>query len=577
MIRALQAVGGPVAAAALRRTIAWAVAAGIAQGAAIAVVVPVIGALFAGEFSNAARWLSVLVILALAQSVLLSLATMDGVGSAMNVIDAMHERLGRQLIRLPLNWFDGAAAGRASHAAVRGTLFVANAAMDQLVPYVVNIVAPATVALAALAFDPWIGLAMIVCIPVFALTARLAESREDAAEDRLHELGMRTDTRLLEFSRNQVALRSAGRGGTSYRPLAEAIEEQRKAGMRAIAASVIGMSLQSVVVQTAFALIVVLACSLAVQHTPDTTHLAMLIALIGLTAQFTGPLRILASVRVALHKATTEIEEVRTLLDQPPLPEPDSPTPFPSATNVQLDRVTFGYDAQRPVLQDVTLDLPDRGLVAVVGPSGSGKTTLLRLIARLWDVESGAIRIGGVDVRDLHTSELYRRLSVIFQDVYLFDETLEANIALGDEQADRDRLREAAVDARVDEIAGRLPNGWQTPVGEGGMLLSGGERQRVSIARAVVRQAPIVLCDEPTSALDASSRNAVVAGLSRLARTSLVVVVAHDLTTIAGADRIVVLADGRVDAVGTHKELLSHGVYAAFWEQRIRSTGWALR
>jgi ATP-binding cassette subfamily B protein len=217
-------------------------------------------------------------------------------------------------------------------------------------------------------------------------------------------------------------------------------------------------------------------------------------------------------------------------------------------------------------------------MTAIVGPSGSGKSTITSLIARFWDVDAGTVRVGGADIREMPTQQLMSQLSMVFQDVYLFDDTLWANIAVGDPSASRERILEAAAMSGVTSIAEALPAGWDTPVGEGGRALSGGERQRVSIARALLKGAPIVLIDEASSALDAENEANVLASIDRLRTTSTLIVIAHKLDTVRRADRIVVLdGAGGIAEAGTHESLLEHGGrYRSFWDQRQAAAGWRL-
>ena len=272
------------------------------------------------------------------------------------------------------------------------------------------------------------------------------------------------------------------------------------------------------------------------------------------------------------------LNTVEELLEAEELPETDQPEPLVTTGSVALHEVDFSYDKDNPVIQGVSFEVAPRSMCAIVGPSGSGKTTLLRLISRFYDVDDGEILLGGVDVRQAATTDLMSQLSMVFQDVYLFDETLEANIRLARPDASEADLAEAARLAGVDEIVERLPLGWQTKVGEGGRALSGGERQRVSIARALLKRAPIVLFDEATSALDAENEQNIVASMEKLREDATLIVVAHKLETIVAADQIVALDDdGRVAQVGTHAELVAQdGPYKRFWTRRQEAAGWAL-
>lgn len=571
MIRSLLALTDGQDTQRMRRVLALAVAAGITQGIAILLMVPVLTALFRADWPATTQALIVLGVAVLVHSVFMVLATSDGFTGSLGVIRSMHRGLGRTLLRLPLSWFGPESQGRASHSAVRGTLFVATAAMDVLVPLTVNITAPATIAVGALLLDWRVGLALIVAGPVVYLSSRVASRWESAGEERVREVRTETDSRLLEFARGQRVLRSSGIAA-DYPPLHRAIDRQRDLGRRALWLSVGGMVLQGFVIQFMLGAV----SALAVWTVTGGGDAVTAVALVGLVALAAGPLRVVSSMSTALHQSKEEIDDVRELLSTPGLPEPAEAVAFPEHADVRFRDVSFSYGKHR-VLGGVDLRVPDRTYTALVGPSGSGKTTIVRLLARLWDVNSGSVEIGGVDLRNMTTTDLYGHISMIFQDVYLFDDTLWANIALGDPSASPEEIRAAADRAHVTEIADRLADGWDTRVGEGGSLLSGGERQRVSIARALLRKAPLVLCDEPSSALDPTTRRAVTEALADLSREATVVVVAHQLETIRGADQILLLEGGRIVAQGTHEELARGDErYRCFWSLREEAGRWNL-
>lgn len=573
MIRALLALSGGADRTLLIRSVILGLLSGVAQGVTVLCIIPVLTAMFRGDWSGAVRALIVLAVVWLIHAVLVGVSTWSGVAGSLGIIRSMHRGLGGRLVHLPLSWFTSETQGRVSHTAVRGTIFVATAAMDVLAPLVGYIAMPATIAILTLFIDWRIGLAMIVAAPVLWLTSGLASKWESAGEERVRGVRTDTDLRLLEFASRQQVLRAAGIAD-DYPPLTRAVEKQRAAGRSALWLSLGGMVLQGFVIQT------VLGCvaALAVWTVAGGSDPVRAVVLVGLVTLAAGPLRIVSSLQTALHQSEAEIDDVRELLETPTMPEPTQPIAFPPTADIEFDDVTFGYgtgDDAPLVLDGVSARIDDRSSTALVGASGSGKTTLMRLIARLWDVDGGAVRIGGVDVRDMATEDLYQHVSMIFQDVYLFDDTLWANIALGREDASRDEILDAARRAHVTEIADRLPDGWRTRVGEGGQLLSGGERQRVSIARALLRRAPVVLCDEPSSALDPSTRRAVTAALDDLSRDATVLVIAHQLETIRGANRILLLDDGSIAASGTHDELAaSDERYRRFWSLREDAGHW---
>ena len=305
---------------------------------------------------------------------------------------------------------------------------------------------------------------------------------------------------------------------------------------------------------------------------------------IGLLLRFTQILVDIGTLTSAFETRRPVLDLSHEILSAPELPAPTGvrradEAPASSGASVTLQDVSFSYEADHPVLHSVSFRVEPETMTAIVGPSGCGKTTIARLIARFYDVDAGSVLVGERDVRDWETADLMAQLSLVFQDVYLFDDTLEANVRVGNPDATRADFEEAARLSGVDEIVERLPHGWDTPVGEGGRALSGGERQRVSIARALLKAAPVVLFDEATSALDPENESRITDAMAALRRDATLIVIAHKLDTITAADQIVVLNEsGRVAQIGTHAELYSQadGQYRAFWNARSRASGWKL-
>ena len=245
--------------------------------------------------------------------------------------------------------------------------------------------------------------------------------------------------------------------------------------------------------------------------------------------------------------------------------------------NLEMHDVSFAYGDGPLVLNGMSLTIPEGTTAALVGGSGSGKTTVAKLFARFYDVTSGSIRIGGHDVRELSCDSILADFSMVFQDVYLMDDTIERNIALSRPDAQFEEIVEAAKAARCDEFIKALPEGYKTKVGEGGARLSGGERQRISIARAILKDAPLVVLDEATASVDPENEAEIQAALAQLCKGKTVLEIAHRLSTIEEADQIFFLRDGRVAEQGTHEELISHsGPYHDFVEARSRIEGWQI-
>lgn len=264
-------------------------------------------------------------------------------------------------------------------------------------------------------------------------------------------------------------------------------------------------------------------------------------------------------------------ERIVKLLEQPVMTGEKEP---PANHDIRFENVTFGY-GKNIVLNNISLEMKAGTLTAIVGPSGSGKSTLLRLIARFYDPQQGRVLFGGSDERDMDPEKLMKKISMVFQDVYLFADTIAGNIRYGRENAAQADMEAAAREACCHTFIAKLPQGYDTMVGEGGSTLSGGEKQRISIARAILKDAPVILLDEATSSLDPENELEMQKAISRLIQDRTVIMIAHRLKTVVKANNIVVLDKGKVVEQGTHESLLANkGLYARLWELQIKTTGW---
>ncbi|ADD42938.1 ABC transporter ATP-binding protein [Stackebrandtia nassauensis] len=557
----------------LRALTAAYAATGILQGIALAFLLPLLRHLLDGDVAAALPWLAAAAGCAALAAVILWFAVNFCFRVAVEHLgDGLQRAVGDRIANLPLGWFDGGRAGQVTGlltGSVARVTSIPNVFLQQMT---IAITTPATV-IVATAFVDWrMALALAASTPFAYGAYRLAQrasAREQVAETRSYE---EVSSRVIEFAQAQQVLRASGQARDGWRRLESELDRNRADTVRVLNRQLGPILGFMVTVQIGLAFSAILGVGFALSGTLDA---ATLIAVLVMAVRFIEPLGALGAYGSAIRQAEQAVDDIASVLETPALPEPAKPR-LPADASVELRDVRFGY-RDRPVLDGFDLTAAPGTLTALVGPSGAGKSTVLRLVARFWDVETGSVRVGGVDVREIPTAELMARVGMVFQHVYLFDATLIDNVRVGRPDATDAEVRAAANLARLDDVAARLPDGWDTPVGEAGGLLSGGERQRVSIARAFLKDAPILLVDEATSALDGENEAAVTAALSDLARDRTVFVVAHRLSTVVNADRIALIDDGAVRELGTHAQLLAEGGrYAALWNDRRRAAGWRL-
>ncbi|WP_375002936.1 ABC transporter ATP-binding protein [Aeromicrobium sp. CTD01-1L150] len=560
-----------------RRLIAWllaiTVATAVVQGVAFAALVPFLDGLFSGDRDQARTWMLVLGALAGGYAVLAVVVSLIGQRSGTEILHSLLIRLGDRLVQLPIGYYGRDRSGDLSQLATHGIVFASSVPYALLRPMLTAFITPTTVMICTFFIDWRIALTMLASAPVIWLTYRFL-ARRIASADAAHVVAAgEAAGRLVEFARTQPALRAAGHNSIGQRLVGEALSSQHRANRRVHTSGGAAIAIFGIVVQCAVAALIAMTVWLTLD---GAIAAATAIALLVLAARFTEPVIHSGALGGALAVARNTLDAIQDLLDETTLSEPTQPT-SPAEGSVRFDDVTFAY-TDTPVLRGLTFEAPAGAMTAIVGPSGSGKTTITRLIARFHEPQEGTVSIGGVPLAELGSNAVAAMVSPVFQDVYLFDGTLIENIAIGNPSASREQLEDAARRARVDEIVERLPASWDTRVGEGGTNLSGGERQRVSIARALLKDAPIVLLDEATAALDVDNESAINDAFQALRRDRTVIVVAHRLQTIASADQILMLDEhGTIIERGTHATLLAADArYAGYWTERLEASQWRL-
>jgi ATP-binding cassette subfamily B protein len=550
----------------------------VLQGLLLGLLVPILDAIVRPEpdIAAASPWLVLGAVGAVGYAALSIIATPVGFAAAGALAVQLRRRLMRHVSTLPLGWFTAEQKARLA----RGiTADIGNAAHLAVVigaPAITSTLLPATVVAVTFAVD-W-RMALLLCaIALVAFWAlRRAARIAEVAEVELERAATGVASRAIELGQAQPVLRAAGLTDGTPRMRAALMDhrETYREGMRRARRP---FFVYTGVVVGGFVAVLALAAELVLSK---RVEVAEAIALLVLAARFLEPLGNLIELIGALRAMTNKIGRIEGLLATPTLPVPADPVRGIGDADVEFSGVSFTYPGgDAPALREVSLRCRPGTTTALVGPSGSGKTTVTRLIARFFDVDEGRVCVGGVDVRELDPGVLLDEIAIVFQDVYLFDDTIENNLRLAHPEATWGELEEAAAAARLDEVLARLPDGWRTLVGEAGAQLSGGERQRVAIARAILKRARIVLVDEASSALDPENEAAITQAIANLGddpdRT--VIVIAHRPATLAAADHVVSLDGGHVVETGTPEELLrTGGAFARLYDQYAQARSWRI-
>ena len=493
---------------------------------------------------------------------------------AFGILYDLRVRLARKLGRVPLGLFTRRRAGSLQKALMDDVSSLETFLAHMLPDGAAAITVP-FVALAVMFVVDWrMALASLVALP-FALLAQAAVvgKRSQESYDRYHRADESTKQAVAEYLRGIHVVKTFGRDKQHFGQLEAAVGEMTSYvedyAERSAPPFVVAMKLLSGGTNALF--IVPVGVWL---HARGSLDVATLLFFLLVGTQVLSPLLRIANVLGNLQLLLRGADNIQSLLDEPELPQGGG-KPMPVTRELRFRAVEFGYGST-PVLHGLNFVAPAGKTTALVGPSGSGKTTVLRLIARFWDVRGGSVELGGVDLRELDLDAHLEGLSLVFQDVFLFRGTVRENLQLASPEASDAELEAACRVARIHEVIAALPQGYDTMLGERGARLSGGEKQRLSLARAVLKDAPVLLLDEATAFADAQSEAEIHAALADITADKTVVVVAHRLETIRHADQIVVLDDGRVADTGPHELLIDRcPLYRELWANYDDAARWS--
>ena len=492
-------------------------------------------------------------------------------GLVYNEVKTTRLSLAERLRKLPLGYF-----GKRDLADLTETIMGDVNRMEHVWSHVLGYlygayISTAIIAVCLLVYDWRLAIACLWGVPVaFGL---LFGSRKIAARnaERTKKAAVRVSDGIQEALENVREIRATNQEERYLNGLNQKIDEHERVTIQGELGTGLFVNAASVIMRLGVATTILVGANLILSGSIDFMLLFLfLLVITRVYAPFNQSLALIAEMFVSQVSA----DRMNEIYDTPTA---EGAEKFePKGHDIVFEHVGFSYD-EKEVLHDVSFTAKEGEVTALVGPSGSGKSTCARLAARLWDISKGVIRVGGVDISTIDPEVLLRDYSMVFQDVVLFDDTVMENIRLGKRGATDEEVRAAAKAANCDEFVHRLPQGYNTPIGENGAKLSGGERQRISIARALLKDAPIVLLDEATASLDVENETRVQGALSRLLVGKTVLVIAHRMRTVEAADKIIVLADGRVAEEGTPAELMNkNGLYHRMVDLQRQSAGWRL-
>ncbi|OPA75152.1 ABC transporter [Paenibacillus selenitireducens] len=515
---------------------------------------------------------SLLVMFAL-QALLASRGQIEAQSNGASIMKDVRLRLGEHLRKLPMGYFSRRDQGEISH-----TLLANVDEVEMILTHLFNqvigsIILPIVSAVFLLFIDWRLALAVIISVPLALPLLFWSQHLMGKRSMKRQAAAAALQSRLLEYIQTIRLIKAHNQTGQRFTRLDQAMARLRDDSIRVEVITSPVVMLFSMILELGFVVLLLTGTYLLEGGLLDTSIFFIFLAV---SMKFYQPLRSAGTALTQMRFMASAGERIRELFAQEALPEPKHPR-LPNTFNIELENVDFAY-GDKKILNGIQFQVPENNLVALVGPSGAGKSTIAGLISRFWDINGGAVKIGGIDVREMQSEELLAMISTVQQQPYLFNESIEANIRKGKPNATIEEVIEAAQAAHCHEFIIRLPQGYDTVAGEGGAALSGGERQRIAIARAMLKNAPIVVLDEATASLDPENEVYLQRAINKLAQNKTVLVIAHRLKTIQSADRILVVDKGKIIEVGRHVELVTqNGLYHRLWLEQQRLGGWRIK
>lgn len=481
--------------------------------------------------------------------------------------------LGDRLRNVPMGFFHDNSVGDITATVTTDLNFLENYSMHILDKVTTGVLSMIVMAGCILAFDWRIGLIFVAGILLSFPIYSHMQKKGKALSAKRQKIQSEAVAATLEYVQGISVVKSFNMCDKNLSDIEDAYESNVAASYGVERVFTPLNMTYSMVFRISACMIMLCAGILAVGGDLSFANLAVI-----LIASFTifNPIEVMGQMTTMIRTMDAALDRVERIKQAKKIDENGRDIPLDSF-DIGFEHVSFAYENGNPILKDVSFSIPQGSMTAIVGPSGGGKTTITRLIARFWDVQEGSITIGGHDVKEFTCDSLLKNMSMVFQNVYLFHDTIENNIKFGCPDATHEQVVEAAKKACCHDFISALPQGYDTVIGEGGSTLSGGEKQRISIARAMLKDAPIILLDEATASVDPENEVHLQQAISALVKNKTLIVIAHRLSTIRDADQILVVDNGKIVEKGVHAELIQQkGIYQKFWNIRQKARNWKL-
>mgnify|MGYP004538207617 CR=1 FL=1 len=521
------------------------------------------------------QWCLLALLVYLLKILLFSLSTGTSHAMAYTILEGLRLRLADRFLRAPLGDVEGHTIGEIKNMMVDKIENLEPPLAHMIPEGAGHLVLPLVSVAALLCIDWRLALASLVTFPLSFVCMGLTFKISGDSFEKYDRSSSHMNSAIVEYIEGIEVIKAFGRAGVSYEKYAAAIDDFRVFVVKWLTSTFVTMKLSFALFPSTLIGTLPTALALAGSGTITAPEAALAVML---SISMVGSLAKLEVFSENMRQVKFTVEQLEQFLELPELPEPAKYADV-RHTAVELKDVHFSYtgDCKDEVLHGIDLTLPQGSFTALVGPSGGGKSTVAKLLARFWDVTSGSITIGGVDIRNMPLSQLSEYVSFVTQDNFLFRCSLLENIRLGKPGASDEEVRAAARAAQCEEFISKLPLGYDTPAGEAGKRLSGGEKQRIAIARMMLKDAPIVILDEATAFTDPENEDKIQKSIAALTRGKTLLVIAHRLSTIKNADSIVVLKEGRIVARGRQEELLAKcPLYKDMWQAHTGAQNWAV-